>query len=117
MSIRRYTQVRLKGSVLKTDRGVKPRGGSNPSTSLFTFTTHKCGIVKNPLRYVTDFFIILKMLHRYSTHIGIICCKKNAYISSDARLRLIFQRSADFIERLLFSNRETKTQFKILCKE
>ena len=33
MSIRRNTQVRLKGSVLKTDRGVKARGGSNPSSS------------------------------------------------------------------------------------
>ena len=29
----RNTQVRLKGSVLKTDRRVKPRGGSNPSSS------------------------------------------------------------------------------------
>ncbi len=29
----RYTQVWLKGSVLKTDRRVTPRGGSNPSTS------------------------------------------------------------------------------------
>src|SRR5690606_18888721 len=30
---RRNTQVWLKGSVLKTDRGVKSRGGSNPSSS------------------------------------------------------------------------------------
>ncbi|MFE7497383.1 hypothetical protein ACFU42_21425, partial [Bacillus velezensis] len=29
----RNTQVWLKGSVLKTDRGVKARGGSNPSSS------------------------------------------------------------------------------------
>src|SRR5699024_10420428 len=29
----RNTQVWLKGSVLKTDRGVKTRGGSNPSSS------------------------------------------------------------------------------------
>ena len=36
-SIRRYTQVWLKGSVLKTDRRVKPRGGSNPSTSSINF--------------------------------------------------------------------------------
>ncbi len=32
-STRRNTQVWLKGSVLKTDRRVKPRGGSNPSSS------------------------------------------------------------------------------------
>ena len=31
--LRRNTQVRLKGSVLKTDRRVKPCGGSNPSSS------------------------------------------------------------------------------------
>ncbi len=31
--LRRNTQVWLKGSVLKTDRGVKARGGSNPSSS------------------------------------------------------------------------------------
>ena len=31
--IRRNTQVWLKGSVLKTERGVKARGGSNPSSS------------------------------------------------------------------------------------
>ena len=29
----RNTQVWLKGSVLKTERGVKARGGSNPSSS------------------------------------------------------------------------------------
>ena len=35
---RRYTQVRLKGSVLKTDRRRESRGGSNPSTSsIFKF--------------------------------------------------------------------------------
>jgi hypothetical protein len=36
--IGRYTQVWLKGSVLKTDRGVKAHWGSNPSTSsIFLF--------------------------------------------------------------------------------
>ncbi len=45
LSIRRNTQVRLKGSVLKTDRRVKPRGGSNPSSSAIIFITiaHKTG--------------------------------------------------------------------------
>src|SRR5699024_7862274 len=33
LCIRRNTQVWLKGSVLKTERGVKARGGSNPSSS------------------------------------------------------------------------------------
>ena len=33
MLLRRNTQVRLKGSVLKTDRGLTARGGSNPSSS------------------------------------------------------------------------------------
>src|SRR5690606_30484517 len=40
----RYTQVWLKGSVLKTDRRVTPRGGSNPSTSsIFTNWVLKTG--------------------------------------------------------------------------
>ena len=34
----RNTQVRLKGSVLKTDRGLTARGGSNPSSSVFHIT-------------------------------------------------------------------------------
>ena len=33
----RITQVRLKGSVLKTDRWLTPRGGSNPSSSLYHY--------------------------------------------------------------------------------
>src|SRR5690625_1248528 len=33
VEIRRNTQVWLKGSVLKTERGVKACGGSNPSSS------------------------------------------------------------------------------------
>jgi hypothetical protein len=45
LSIRRNTQVWLKGSVLKTDRRVKPRGGSNPSSSSINFIiiAHKTG--------------------------------------------------------------------------
>ena len=40
--LRRNTQVWLKGSVLKTDRRVIPRGGSNPSSSSILNThTHK----------------------------------------------------------------------------
>ena len=35
--VRRNTQARLKGSVLKTDRGCKSRGGSNPSFSAIFF--------------------------------------------------------------------------------
>ncbi len=49
--IRRHTQVWLKGSVLKTDRRVTPRVGSNPTASailIFNF---------NRIRYVYDFFI------------------------------------------------------------
>ena len=38
---RRNTQVRLKGSVLKTDRRVKPCGGSNPSSSAIFFKIHR----------------------------------------------------------------------------
>src|SRR5699024_9908873 len=33
ISLRRNTQVWLKGPVLKTDRGLTARGGSNPSSS------------------------------------------------------------------------------------
>src|SRR5690625_4381647 len=36
-TIWRITQVRLKGSVLKTDRWLTPRGGSNPSSSLYHY--------------------------------------------------------------------------------
>ena len=46
---RRNTQVRLKGSVLKTDRGLTARGGSNPSSSAininiqhYTYNEGKC---------------------------------------------------------------------------
>ena len=35
----RNTQVRLKGSVLKTDRGLTARGGSNPSSSAINIIT------------------------------------------------------------------------------
>ena len=34
----RNTQVRLKGSVLKTDRGLTARGGSNPSSSVYQWS-------------------------------------------------------------------------------
>src|SRR5699024_9579926 len=39
--LRRNTQVWLKGSVLKTERGVKSRGGSNPSSSSIHIKTWK----------------------------------------------------------------------------
>src|SRR5699024_5749252 len=38
---RRNTQVWLKGSVLKTERGVKACGGSNPSSSSIYFINNK----------------------------------------------------------------------------
>ena len=55
----RYTQVWLKGSVLKTDRRVKPRGGSNPSTSSIKIEPHELEIQRNrqTVTFVAVFFI------------------------------------------------------------
>ena len=56
---RRNTQARLKGSVLKTDRGVKARGGSNPSSSAILFKkAHK--LEKSVTLNVMDFFYVKK---------------------------------------------------------
>src|SRR5690625_3054845 len=41
VEIRRNTQVWLKGSVLKTERGVKACGGSNPSSSSIYIINNK----------------------------------------------------------------------------
>src|SRR5699024_9120297 len=49
----RNTQVWLKGSVLKTERGVKARGGSNPSSS---FQKENLKEIKS-LRYFSCFMI------------------------------------------------------------
>ncbi|MEE0081576.1 MAG: hypothetical protein UEW45_06080, partial [Catenibacterium mitsuokai] len=56
-----FTQVRLKGSVLKTDRGLTSCGGSNPST---------CAINKYNSGFFPEFFCayfkdyILEVLNR-----------------------------------------------------
>src|SRR5690625_3850915 len=51
----RNTQVWLKGSVLKTERGVKARGGSNPSSSSIYFVIiHNAKVVKSHINCFTN---------------------------------------------------------------
>src|SRR5699024_10253397 len=49
-TIRRNTQVWLKGTVLKTERGVKACGGSNPSSS----SIHNCGSIAQSVEQRTE---------------------------------------------------------------
>jgi hypothetical protein len=67
LSTRRNTQVRLKGSVLKTDRRVTPRGGSNPSSSSINFNfnivAHKTGDKIRP-KQLGGFFLCICLMHK-----------------------------------------------------
>src|SRR5699024_12563089 len=51
-----YTQVWLNGSVLKTDRRVKPRGGLNPFTSSIKIEPHELEIHIN--RQIVNFVVV-----------------------------------------------------------